>query len=252
MLSLNVTLRKHIRRLYWKLQETLLTIGSKNVEFDLLGKYAEEGKAAGFNSQRGQDYFIATKIFKNQRDGFFVDIGANHPTLDNNTYSFEKKLGWKGLSIDAQNRYERVWNEHRNTPLVISLVSDTSGQRLTFDVVESASWENMLSGISAAKNAKVKKDLYSRSHVLQKEMVTSSLSEILDKFSNPKIDFLSIDVEGHELQVLSGIDFSKIDIRCICLENDTSCKRIRRHLTSKGYRLVANLLGDDIYLRNDA
>lgn len=244
--------RKFARQLYWKIREALLAKSHHGVEFDLVGKYANEGKKSGFNSQRGQDYFVATKIFKGMKNGFFVDIGANHPTLDNNTYALEKTLEWSGISIDAQNRYENMWSEHRTTPLVISLISDTPGKVLTFDIVESSSWENMLSGISASNNQKVKRDKSSDTIIQKKEMVTSSLDEILADFSNPKIDLLSIDVEGHEMQVLQGIDFSKIKVECICLENDNSSDSLRGYLRGKGFRLVAHLQGDDIFMRQNA
>ncbi|MNL02371.1 hypothetical protein D3C87_1228750 [compost metagenome] len=245
-------LRKFARKLYWKTREALLAKSHQGVEFDLLGKYADEGRKNGFNSQRGQDYFVATKIFKNMHSGFFVDIGANHPTRDNNTYALEKTLGWSGISIDAQNRYETIWSEHRTTPLVISLISDTPGKVLTFDIVESSSWENMLSGVSASNNHKVKRDKSSDTNIRQKEMVTSSLGEILAGFHNPKIDLLSIDVEGHEIQVLQGIDFNKINIECICLENDNSSDTLRGYLRERGFRLVAHLQGDDIFMRQNA
>lgn len=61
-----------------------------------------------YHSQCGQDFFLSKVIFPNKRDGVFIDIGANHPTIINNTYYFEM-IGWTGLAFEPQKKLADLW-----------------------------------------------------------------------------------------------------------------------------------------------
>lgn len=83
-----------------------------------------------YKSQLGQDRFVYTAV-SGRRNGYFIDIGAAHPVVINNTHFFEKKLGWQGLSIDlgpeqdgfsgtigGKEEYYKMWNKERSTTLI--------------------------------------------------------------------------------------------------------------------------------------
>ena len=66
------------------------------------------------------------------------------------------------------------------------------------------------------------------------------------------VDFLSIDVEGYEMQVLGGLDFAKVDVTCLILENDETKQgddSLRDHMLINAYRHVARLGGDDVFIK---
>lgn len=80
------------------------------------------------------------------------------------------------------------------------------------------------------------------------------LQDVLNERNIKKIDFMSLDVEGYELEVLLGIDFSKVDINCIVVENNREKKKVkknRRFLENNGYEIVARLCVDDVFVKND-
>lgn len=69
---------------------------------------------SGFFSQYGQDWFIATCVFPHKKDGFFVDVGANHPLEINNTLFFERQ-GWTGMAFEPQAELCDLWKSLRKT-----------------------------------------------------------------------------------------------------------------------------------------
>ena len=77
-------------------------------------------------------------------NGFFCDIGGNHPLKINNTLYFEK-LGWNGIAFEPLPHMEKLWAEHRKAKLFPFALSNSKGQ-VTFTVVKNATgWEDMLS-----------------------------------------------------------------------------------------------------------
>jgi hypothetical protein len=83
-----------------------------------------------YKSQLGQDRFVET-VLSHHRNGYFIDIGAAHPVVINNTHFLEKKLSWEGLSIDlgpeqdgfsgtigGKEEYYKMWKKYRSTPLI--------------------------------------------------------------------------------------------------------------------------------------
>ncbi len=88
--------------------------------------------------------------------------------------------------------------------------------------------------------------------MIRQETITS----FLDSKNISSVDALFIDVEGYEMEVLKGIDFEKINIGCICVENNRKSdvlpdKAMRDFIISKGYRLIARLTIDDVFVKND-
>jgi len=67
-----------------------------------------------FNSQAGQDQFVIN-ILKEKKDGYFLEIGSNHPIEINNTYILEKKYNWKGLMVEYDKKYENMYKDHRTS-----------------------------------------------------------------------------------------------------------------------------------------
>jgi hypothetical protein len=77
-------------------------------------------EAIGTNySQTFQDMFVLTML-KGKRDGYFLEIGANHPVEINNTYLLETVFGWRGISIDIEKQYETLHREAKRTNTFIT------------------------------------------------------------------------------------------------------------------------------------
>ena len=111
----------------------------------------------------------------------------------------------------------------------------------------------MLSGIKNSYHPDhlLRIDSEIKKHGGNKELIkvkSNSLKKIFEDCSVKKVDYLSIDTEGSELEILSSIDFEKVDIRVISTEN-SSRKNIKEFLSDKGYDMLNVVCGDEIYCK---
>lgn len=147
-----------------------------------------------FYSQAGQDEWIVD-LFNNKQDGFFVEIGAYDGIQTSNTYYLEKELGWDGICIEANKNIFPLLEANRKSINLNTVVSDHEGSCLFGGdyIVDSGGYE----------------------------MPCSTLNNILSTHAYPKIiDYISIDIEGHECAVLGAFDFSNWNIRAMTVEHN--------------------------------
>lgn len=205
-------------------------------------------------SQFGQDSYIYNKFFKNKVNGIFVDVGANHPVDCSNSYIFEQK-GWTGLAIEPQERFRGLWKENRKTECLDYVIGEKA-KKITF--IDGGEEEHGLSGVEGYN--KVSKN---KQNKIEKDQVR--LDFILISRNILNVDFLSVDVEGYEMEVLKSINFEKINIQVIVIENNIGFKwlpivgkyfgnelgnnKIRRFLKNKGYKQVARIMCDDVFVK---
>lgn len=94
------------------------------------------------SSQVGQDLFALTVLDK-RRNGYFLDVGANHPIENNNTYHLERDFNWRGLAIDISSSCAPLWTTHRKSAYIeaeaetiVSKLTGGSFDYASFDVDE--------------------------------------------------------------------------------------------------------------------
>lgn len=183
-------------------------------------------------SQIKQDVFVLHQLdFK--RNGYFVEFGAASGVGLSNTYMLEKEMGWTGILAEPA----KFWHE--------LLKMNRSDCHLEFDCVWSKTGEALLFNESdkaelSAINGFASKDEHAkdRDENNQYEVKTISLLDLLKKYDAPKeIDYLSIDTEGSEFEILNAFDFDAYKIKVItCEHNHTSMRdKIYELLSSKGY-----------------
>ena len=183
----------------------------------------------------GVDLLILN-IFKNQKKGYYLDIGCAHPIKNNNTYLLYKK-GWNGVNIDLDKENIDLFNSYRKRDFnVTAAVSDKEGEAdLYFYHNKSA-----LNTISK-QNADFQKAKVSSIRKIK----TQEINKILENspYKDKKIDFLSIDVEGSELSILKNFDFKKYSPKVIVVEYlDLSLKKLEiKNLN------MDNIIKSDIY-----
>ena len=251
-------LKKIVARISPKLYQTLVKIKKQKIWQQFLNKYPNtkifpqvSKTDRRLHSQANQDFIVYENFFKNKTDGFFCDIGGNHPTNINNTWYFEK-LGWQGIVFEPLPHMKTLWDENRKAKVFPIALSDARGE-VSFNVVDDVSgWEDMLSYVKGSNNA-IKDYNYKEIKVQ-----TETLKQILEQENITHIDYLSLDVEGHELKVLNGIDFEKVRINVLTIENNPpgfeieGNEEIRRLMLQNNFRLWGRINGlDDIFVHNE-
>ena len=200
-------------------------------------------------SQEGED-LILDRLFEDRKYGFFVDVGALHPQRFSNTYKFYQK-GWKGINIDAMPGSMKLFKEIR--PLDINLeipIADHAGL-LDYHIFNEPAL-NTLSKEIAEAHSQV--EGYFIKEVIRLE--TNTLKAILDQYlpSGQMIDFLTIDAEGLDFQILKSNDWTKYRPNVVLIENYLTLKKmtgseIDSYLTRKGYEMYAKTVNTYFYIR---
>ena len=189
----------------------------------------------------GEDLII-NKFFRNKKKGFYVDIGCYHPIEASNTYLLFKR-GWNGINADVSELSIDLFNQNRKEDYNVNVAVSNKKSRLKIYFRKKI---NMLN-TSSKKLAKI----YFRNGYQERSINTNTLNSIINKtkFKEKKIDFLNIDVEGNELNVLKSLNFSKYKPKLICIEihnqeemynsNSDYLKRnpVYKFLTKKGYKI---------------
>lgn len=152
--------------------------------------------------------------FKNQFDGFFIEIGANDGTTQSNTFLLETKNNWNGLLVEPSEKWiDTLKTTRKNSIVERCAISNYTGKILgDFDgsLMSSVNGERLYNDILMATG--VKKEINNV------EVDCYTLTELCKKHNIKNIDLCSIDVEGHEYSVLDGIDFELLNIKYFVIE----------------------------------
>lgn len=206
-------------------------------------KYRDHSK-----SQLKQDLFVLSKL-KFKRNGYFVEFGGCNGVLHSNTYLLEKKFDWNGIIAEPGKSWHSDLRKNREVNLETQCVWSNSGFELNFNESLIAS----LSTIEGFGEGDNHKDL--RADAKTYTVKTISLNDLLNKYNAPQnIDYLSIDTEGSEFEILKSFDFNKYKIRCITVEHNYTeiREKIYNLLKKNGYQRVMEDFSefDDWYFLN--
>jgi FkbM family methyltransferase len=212
-----------------------------------------------YYSQGGEDA-IVSKTFSYllpTEQGFYVDIGAYHPFKHSNTYILYK-AGWHGMNIDPRPGFKALFDRYRNRDINIEAGIAAENGALTYYILEEGSTMNSFSRENLERLGvleQVKKTV---------EVPVLTLRSLAEKYPEAaRVDYLNIDAEGFEMEILAGLDGKTFRPRVISIEqNDiltfaevldsAAC----RFLAEKGYRPYAkNVLLSNVstvfYIRDD-
>lgn len=202
-------------------------------------------------SQFGQDQYIKATFFNEKSTGFFIDIGAYDGVDCSNTLFFEE-IGWDGVCLEPNPKLYTQLKTNRKCITLDKAISTDSTPKSFFQI---EGYSEMLSGLA---------DNYSQNHIarinreleehnqnydyLEVECITF---DQLTKKSN--IDYLSLDIEGGELEILKSINFTQKNISVISVEANTNqeANMLNDFLSSKDFTLNKVMGVDLIFVNNN-
>jgi len=169
-------------------------------------------------SQSNHDLFVIYFTHYAEKKGFYVEIGAGDGVKISNTYLLEK-IGWQGIIVDPLN-YNSENIKLRKCIKDNRAVYSKSGLKLPFHAVEPIPGSYLqgenFSGISEHIDDRSKKLPYK---IIDVETV--SLNDLLEQYNAPnKIDYISIDTEGSEFEIINNFDFNKYDVEIFTIEHN--------------------------------
>jgi FkbM family methyltransferase len=196
-------------------------------------------------SQLGQDLEVI-KFYNNRPNGFFVEIGASDGIELSNTYLLETQFNWKGICCEPiPDVFEKCFKNRKNSICYNEAVYNQSGLEISFDIANHA---NLLSGISDHIDAHKSTVDFNKTTIKVK---TISLTDVLDNANAPLfIEYMSLDTEGSELEILKNFNFEKYTFGLIDVEHNYIEPRrseIKKLLLSKGYIYLGENKWDDKY-----
>lgn len=181
-------------------------------------------------SERLQDVF-ALLVSGGKRGGYFVEFGACDGQAMSNTLTLERLFGWRGILAEPDPYWKAVLAANRKAILDVRCVSSRSGEMISFfqsDRPGNSSLDEQHPYIG---------EIQDRVFV-----ETVSLLDLLDDHKAPKfIDFLSVDVEGHEKEVFEHFDFKRYKFGFICVEEHEQVpaeRSVQPILERAGYRPI--------------
>ena len=158
----------------------------------------------------GEDLIISD-LTKNIKNGFYVDAGCYHPLHLSNTYLLYKR-SWNGINIDISEFSIKLFNYLRPNDVNINSADSNTEKEISFY------YQKKLSQLSTIKKEISNERM--QGNIKEKKIKSLKLNSILNqsKFKNRQIDFLNIDVEGADFEVLKSLDFTIYEPKIICIE----------------------------------
>ncbi|MEM0943760.1 MAG: FkbM family methyltransferase [Pseudomonadota bacterium] len=205
------------------------------------------GRRGQFFSEAGQDAWLDERVFRGKRNGTFVEVGGYDGITGSNCLFFELMRGWSGLVIEPSPTYHAQCAEFRRSTCLKLAVGAEEGKAEFMEVKKGfTQMSGLVSTYDPRLKAKVEEDPRHEGEII--EVRVQPLAKILKGHHLNEIDFISLDVEGAELDVLGAFPFDEFRVTAWTVENNTYNPEIPKLMRSKGYKRVEMIAADDVYL----
>jgi len=173
---------------------------------------------------------LIREFFGNKKNGFYVDIGANDPAHESQTFHLDN-MGWDGLLVEPHPRYQFLLKEKRTGKIIPYACSNPENQNKTLELIDNhlhstleLDWFESRNKDSKAKTINV---------------ICKTLDSILKENEvQPGFEFISIDIEGHEMEMLKGFNISRWRPQLILMEDHVLSHQKHNHMVAGGYKLI--------------
>lgn len=188
-------------------------------------------------------------MYPGKHNGVFIDIGAHDGVSFSNTLFLERQLGWTGIAVEPlPDVYARL-SENRRCLKINGCISATPGMARFYKIT---GYSEMLSGLvdqyDPRHSERIKREIEIHGGDIEEiEVMCYRLNSLLEEYHFRFVDYLNIDVEGSEYDILRSIDFQAVDIGVCGIENNYRDYRIPKLMKANGFHFVA-LVGDEFYV----
>jgi FkbM family methyltransferase len=187
-----------------------------------------------YYAQNRED-LILESFFPDRERGFYVDVGACHPDVASVTKRFYLK-GWRGINVEPQKNLYGLFVDRRKNDINLNIgISDRGTKLVLRNFVNNQGMSTMTPQLKAKYKNK------SGNNTEDFEDITIdviTLKDLFDKYKVKSIQFLKVDVEGHEYEVLKGNNWNKYRPEVVCIEADHVIKDWRPLFKQNGYTKV--------------
>lgn len=181
-----------------------------------------------FKNSGENELAMVRAFFNDQKTGFYVDLGANDPVIGSQTYHLEQ-LGWKGLLIEPLPYLANALRENRKAAVAQFACStpENHNKKLQF----------LMAGVYSTLNkTPIAIGVSSKAYV---EVTCKTLDSILEENGVVfDFDFISIDIEGHEMEMFKGYTLQKWQPKLVLLEDHVTNHHKHQHMQKNGYQLL--------------
>lgn len=205
-----------------------------------------------YHSQHGQDRYLHEHLFGDRRGGVFVEFGALDGLLDSNTLFFERELGWSGVLVEPNPVAFAALERNRPACRLENVaISDGNGTsdflRIDGDFY---GWSGLRERIEAPHRYRIER-MVQRDQMEVMEVAVHDLAWLAERHGLHRVDFMSIDTEGSEEVIVRAFPWERLEVEVFCIENNFDNTAIPELMAARGYRKLAHLGTDDIYVRQD-
>ncbi len=202
-------------------------------------------------SQEGEDVLLR-RIFENKDKGFYVDIGAHHPKRFSNTYFFYRR-GWHGINIDPMPDSMNLFKKLRPRDINLEIGIAKESGALDYYIFNEPALNGFSKDLSYLRNDDINNSYFIKDIL---KVPVKPLAEVLDHYAtNQKIDFMTVDVEGLDLEVLQSNNWDKYRPQFVLAEIlDSSLDHLAedplvRFMVDNGYSIYAKLFHTTFFKR---
>ena len=201
-----------------------------------------------FLSQSGQDKILKDHFFKDKKKGFFVEIGAFDGITGSNCFYFENIQTWDGIAVEGSKIQFSKLKKNRKCKLFNEAISSKENEVEFMEVQEGLTQMSGINDENYIAKEIIDKDTNSKVEKFKTKTVT--FEKIIP--NNNIIDYLSLDIEGGEMDILESINFNKYKIKVISVENNRPDKiNFDSFFKKKNYSFFDRVGQDEIFFNND-
>jgi FkbM family methyltransferase len=185
--------------------------------------------------------YLVLKFF-GPKPGVFVEVGANDPVSGSQTWLLEQH-GWRGVLVEPQAVHFKQLCAQRPHSQVFQVACSAPGQEGERDL--------LLASETGSSTLRKQRDTHGTQFIGTERVKVTTLNQVLQSAGLAQIDFLSLDVEGHEIEVLRGLDFARFHPTLILIEDGVRDLSRHRFLRARGYKLVKRTSLNNWYVPRD-